>query len=129
MRDLRSEDPLSAEVIGACIEVHRRLGPGLLESVYEHCLCRELEYRGIPFQRQVPLPIEYRELVLECGYRMDVLVGDHILVELKAVEELVPVHAAQVLTYLKLSHRQVGLLVNFNVTALKNGLRRLTLKL
>ena len=114
-------------VVGALIEVHRRLGPGLLESAYETCLCRELALRDLSFERQRDLPVSYKGALLNCGYRVDVVVRDCILVELKAVERLLPIHVAQVITYLRLSGLPVGLLVTFNVRALKNGLRRLWL--
>ena len=120
----RTDDPVTERIIGACIEVHRLLGPGLLESAYEQCLCRELALREIPFRRQVPLPVEYKGTVLDCGYRIDV-VAENVVVELKAVDHLQPVHLAQVLTYLKLGGYPTGLLVNFNVAVLKRGLRRL----
>jgi GxxExxY protein len=113
-------------VIGALIEVHRYLGPGLMESAYEACLCAELVERGLKFDRQRPLPITYKGVHLECGYRLDLVVEDRILLELKAVERLLPIHEAQVVTYLRLSHLPVGLLVNFNSTLLRHGLRRLT---
>ena len=112
-------------IIGAAIEVHRELGPGLLESAYEACLGRELELRGISFQRQVALPVAYKGEELECGYRMDLIVEDEVVVEVKAVDTLLPIHDAQLLTYLRLSGRPVGLLINFNVPFLKNGIRRL----
>ena len=104
------------------------MGPGLLESAYEHCLCRELEWRGIPFRRQVEVGIQYRDTVLDCGYRIDVLVDDHIVVELKSVDTLQPIHIAQVLTYLRLAGYPLALLVNFNVTSLRQGIRRLALR-
>jgi GxxExxY protein len=113
------------EVIGSLIDVHRYLGPGLMESAYEACLCAELTARGLKFERQQPLPISYQGAHLDCGYRLDMVVGDSILLELKAVERLLPIHEAQVITYLRLSQLPVGLLVNFNVTVLRNGLRRL----
>lgn len=113
---------LTEAVIGSAIEVHRLLGPGLLESTYEECLCREFELRELAFQRQRPLLVEYK--VLDCGYRLDVLVGDAVVVEVKAVAGLEPVHQAQLLTYLKLGGWQVGLLINFNVPLLKNGIKR-----
>ena len=121
-------DALTEEIIAAGIEVHRRLGPGLLESTYEHCLCRELSLRGISYRRQAPIPLEYRGTSLDCGYRIDVLVSDRVVVELKSIDQILPVHVAQVLTYLKLSRHPVGLLMNFNVVALKYGLRRVTLR-
>jgi GxxExxY protein len=116
-------------IIGAAIEVHRTLGPGLLESAYEECLCHELRLRGIPFERQRPLPVTYKGLDLECGYRLDLLVHDAVVVEIKAVEALQPIHEAQLLTYLKLGGWKVGLLINFNVPILKNGIRRRVLGL
>ena len=125
----RTDGPATREIISACIEVHRLLGPGLLESAYEQCLCQELALRQIPFQRQVPLPIEYKGVSLNCSYRIDVLVGEQIVLEIKAVEHVQPVHLAQVITYLKLGGYPTGLLVNFNVTALKQGIRRLTREL
>jgi len=115
---------LTKEIIGAAIEVHRALGPGLLESAYEECLCRELSLRGVPFERQVPLPVEFKGLRLDCGYRLDLLVGNTVVVEIKAVESLLSIHDAQLLTYLKLGGWKVGLLINFNVSVLKNGIRR-----
>ena len=116
----------SEEIIGACIEVHRHLGPGLLESAYELCLAHELSLRGLRFERQRPVPVKYKGARLDCGYRLDLVVADTFLIELKAVDHLTPVHQAQVLTYLKLTGLPVALLVNFNVTNLKHGLRRLT---
>ena len=120
-------DSLSYKVIGLAIEVHRGLGPGLLESAYEECLCYELKINDISFRRQVPLPVVYKSIKLDCGYRMDIVVDDKLIVELKAVEKLLPVHEAQLLTYLKLSGRQTGLLMNFNTPVLKDGIRRLVL--
>ena len=116
---------LTEQIIGAAIEVHRALGPGLLESAYEECLCHELTERGLVFQRQFPLPLKYKELKLECGYRLDLLVADTVVVEIKAIETILPIHLAQVLTYLKLGHWPVGLLINFNVPVLKDGIRRI----
>jgi GxxExxY protein len=116
---------LTERIIGAAIEVHRVTGPGLLESAYEECLCYELSQLGLEFKRQVHLPVPYKGLLLDCGYRMDLVVEDAVIVELKAVEHLLPVHSAQLLTYLKLSGRKVGLLMNFNEPALKDGLKRL----
>jgi GxxExxY protein len=118
---------LSKQIIGAAIEVHRLLGPGLLESTYEECLCREFDLRGIPFHRQVPVPVKYKGLSLECGYRLDLLVGDLVIVELKAVDKLQPIFDAQLLTYLRLTNLWLGLLINFNEVMLKDGLRRLVL--
>jgi GxxExxY protein len=114
------------EVIGALIEVHRHLGPGLMESAYEACVCAELAGRRIEFERQRALPMMYKGVRLDCGYRLDLVVRGSILLELKVVERLLPIHEAQVITYLRLSRLPVGLLVNFNVTVLRNGLRRLT---
>jgi GxxExxY protein len=119
---------LTHEIIGAAIEVHRMLGPGLLESAYEECLARELSLRSIPFERQKPLPLVYKDVKLECGYRIDLLVDGRIVVELKAVDALAPIHDAIVLTYLRLSGCKIGLLINFNAAVLKDGLRRLVNK-
>ncbi len=116
---------LTEKVIGAAMEVHRALGPGLLESAYETCLARELAIQGIAFEQQVELPVVYRGVPLSCGYRLDFLVEGELILELKAVEELLPIHEAQVLTYLKLSDKRIGLLINFNVALLKQGLRRI----
>lgn len=116
---------LSNQVIGACIEIHRQLGPGLLESAYEECLCHELTLQGIRFSRQHPLPVVYKGIRLEAGYRLDVLVENSLVVELKAVEALLPVHEAQLLTYLKLSRLPLGLLLNFNVPVLRQGIKRI----
>jgi GxxExxY protein len=116
-------------VIGSAIEVHRKLGPGLLESAYHECLARELVVRSIPFQRQRPLPLEYKGIRLECGYRIDLLIAGLVVVEIKAVEAIAPVHEAQLLTYLRLGGWQVGLLINFNVVVLKNGIHRRVLGL
>jgi len=112
-------------IIGAAIEVHRAIGPGLLESAYEQCLCHELHLRCIPFERQVPLPVEYKGVKLDCGYRLDLVVAGLVVVELKAVERIEPIHEAQLLTYLKLGGWQVGLLINFNVSVLKSGIKRI----
>ena len=116
---------LTEQVIGAAIDVHRALGPGLLESTYRDCFCQELFLRGIPFQREVPVPLEYKGIAVPCGFRLDVLVADFVLLELKSVSKLLPIHEAQLLTYLRLRRLHVGLLINFNVTVLKNGIRRL----
>jgi GxxExxY protein len=104
--------------------VHRQLGPGLLESAYEQCLCHELHLRGLAFQRQVELPIVYKGLKLDCGYRLDLIVENEVVVELKAIERLLPVHEAQLLTYLRLTGKRVGLLINFNVPLLTTGIIR-----
>ena len=117
-------EELSAQIIGAAIEVHKTLGPGLLESAYEESLCHEFTLRGIPFRRQVPLPVVYKDASLDCGYRIDVIAADSVVLELKCVESILPIHEAQLLTYLKLSQKPVGLLINFHVAALKDGIRR-----
>jgi len=119
------EQQITGEIIGAAIEVHRELGPGLLESSYEICLARELELRGISFDFELPLPLEYKGVRLDCGYRLDLLVAGTVIVEVKSVENLAPIHDAQLLTYLKLTGVKVGLLINFNVVVLKAGLKRL----
>jgi GxxExxY protein len=111
-------------IIGAAIEVHRTLGPGLLESAYEECLAHELSQRAIPFERQRPLPLEYKAVRLDCGYRLDLLVAGLVVVEIKSVEALQPIHDAQLLTYLRLGGWSTGLLINFNVVVLKDGIRR-----
>ena len=120
-------DSISAMVIGAAIEVHRVLGPGLLESAYEECLCHELNLRGIVFERQVPLPVDYKGVRLDCGYRLDIVLPGKLVIEVKAVEALAPIHDAQLITYLKLSGIRTGLLLNFNVPLLRDGIRRLVL--
>ena len=116
---------LSNRIIGAAIEVHRALGPGLLESTYEECLVDELTLQGVSVRRQVPLPISYKGVLLECGYCVDVIVEDLVLLELKAIERLMPIHEAQVLTYLRLKKLWLGLLINFNVAILRDGVKRL----
>ena len=116
-------------IIGAAIEVHRHLGPGLLESAYEECLCEELTLRKIPFKRQLALPVIYKNKKLDIGYRIDLLVNDEVVVELKTLEAILPIHEAQTLTYMRLSGKQVGLILNFNVTVLKNGIKRMVHKL
>ena len=118
------ENTVTEKIIGAAIEVHRGLGPGLLESAYEECLCYELSRLGLRFERQVHLPVKYKDLKLDCAYRMDLVVEDAVVVEIKSIEELLPIHDAQLLTYLRASEKRVGLLLNFNVVLLKNGLRR-----
>lgn len=117
----------SEEIIGAAIEVHRNLGPGLLESAYEQCLARELALRDISFRTQVPVPVPYKGVMLDCAYRLDFLVGNATIVEVKAVDKLVPLHEAQLITYLKLSKLSVGLLLNFNVPFMKEGIKRMVL--
>lgn len=118
---------LTGAVIGAAIEVHKALGPGLLESAYEECLCHELRLRGKAFHRQVSLPVEYKGIKLDCGYRMDLIVDNSIVVELKSVDKIMPVHEAQLLTYLRLSGLRIGLLINFKVPVLKDGIVRMIL--
>lgn len=118
-------DQLSNIIIGAAIEVHRALGPGLLESAYEECLAYELRLRGVVFERQVPLPVVYKGIKLECGYRLDVLVEQLVIVELKTVDVIEPIHDAQLLTYLRMRGLWLGLLINFNTPVLKRGLKRL----
>ena len=115
---------LTEQVIGAAIEVHKQLGPGLLESAYEECLCHELHLRGISFKRQVPLPVEYKGIKLDCGYKLDILVEDAVILELKCVEKVLPIHEAQLLTYLKMTGKKVGFILNFNVAVLSRGLVR-----
>jgi len=116
---------ISSEIIGCAIEVHKELGPGLLESVYEVCLAKEFVARGIYFERQLFLPVKYKSNILDLDFRIDFLVKDAIVVEIKTVEKLIPVHEAQLLTYLKLSEKRLGLLINFNECLLKNGIRRM----
>lgn len=118
---------LSERVIGLAIDVHRELGPGLLESAYEECLGFELKQAGIQFGRQVGLPIIYKGMRLDCGYRIDLTIEEDLLLEVKAVERLLPIHEAQILTYLRMSGRKIGLLMNFNAATLKEGLRRFVL--
>lgn len=123
---MEAED-LSYNIIGAAIEVHKALGPGLLESAYESCLAYEFSKRGIKFQRQVPLPINYNGVLVDCGYRLDFLIEGSIILELKAVEKLLPIHEAQLMTYVKLSKSILGILINFNVLLLKDGIRRVVI--
>jgi GxxExxY protein len=118
---------LTEAIIGAAIAVHKELGPGLLESAYEECLCFELSQLNIPHTRQVSLPVVYKGMRLECGYRMDVVVDNKVLLELKSIDSVEGIHKAQVLTYLRLSGLKTGLLLNFNVAVLKNGITRLVL--
>ncbi|NWF37957.1 GxxExxY protein [Mariprofundus sp. NF] len=120
-------DALSKKVIGCAIEVHRNLGPGLLESAYEKCLAYELECNGIPYAVQAPVSVEYKSIRLDCGYRIDLLVDNRLIVELKSVDKLLNIHQAQLLTYMKLSEVNTGLLINFNVQILKDGLKRVIL--
>jgi GxxExxY protein len=121
-RDINS---ISGAVIGACIGIHKALGPGLLESAYRECLCHELSIAGLKFERERPLPVAYKAVKLDVGYRMDLVVEDLVVVELKNVERLAPVHSAQLLTYLKLANLPLGLLINFNVPFLAQGIKRI----
>ena len=123
--ETQSFNELTERVIGACIEIHRALGPGLLESAYEECLCYELSQAGMKFERQKPLPVNYKDVKLDCGYRLDLVVEEKVIIVLKAVESLLPIHEAQLLTYLKLSGITLGLLINFNVAMLKQGIKRI----
>ena len=116
---------ITAMIIGVCIDIHRELGPGLLESAYEECLCYELSRAGLAFERQKPVPVSYKDVLLDCGYRLDVVVANKVIVELKTVERLAPIHEAQLLTYLKLTKLPLGLLINFNVPVLKQGIKRI----
>jgi GxxExxY protein len=125
--DMAKFSELSHRVIGCAIEVHRELGPGLLESTYEQCLAHELGLKGISYKIQHPLPVKYKGVVLECGYRIDLLVEDEIILELKSVDELKGIHEAQLLTYMKLAGIKQGFLINFNVQRLKQGLRSFVL--
>ncbi|MCS6885431.1 MAG: GxxExxY protein [Blastocatellia bacterium] len=125
--ELSELNGLTEQIIGAAIEVHRALGPGLLESAYEACLCYELQKRGLHAESQKPLPLVYKEVHLEVGYRVDLLVEGAVIVEVKAAEQLHPIHEAQILSYLKLSGCRVGLLINFNVERLKQGIKRIVL--
>ena len=118
-------DELSSQIISAAIEVHKALGPGLLESAYEQCLCRELELRGVPFVQQQQVPVEYKGVRLDCGYRLDLCVAGRIVVEVKSVSEFLPIHEAQLLTYLRLTDLSLGLMLNFNVPLMKDGIRRI----
>ena len=120
-------DELSRNVIGCAIEVHRNLGPGLLESTYRQCLACELSHADIAFQMEVPLPVRYKGLLLDCGYRIDLLIRRDLIVEIKSVETLLPIHQAQILTYMRLANVSLGLLINFNVTKLQNGIKRFVL--
>jgi GxxExxY protein len=121
------EEELTEKIIGAAIEVHRELGPGLLESAYAACLAHELRLRGLQIRTEVPLPVVYKGVRLDCGYRIDIIVEERVLLELKTVERIIPVHEAQLLTYLKLSNIKVGLLMNFHSQVLKNAIKRMAL--
>jgi GxxExxY protein len=118
------DETLTEQIIGAAMEVHRQLGPGLMESVYQACLAHELDLRGIKWEREKLLPIIYKGAHLDCGYRLDFVVADKVIIELKAIDQLLPIHEAQLLTYLKISGCKVGLLINFNVPLLKHGIKR-----
>jgi GxxExxY protein len=117
-------EQLTGQIIGSAIEVHKALGPGLLESAYEECLCRELRLRGLGFERQITVPVIYKGLSLDCGYRIDLLVDRAVVVELKSVDTVLPIHEAQLLTYMKLLEKRVGLIINFNVPILTKGIFR-----
>ena len=117
-------EELTQQIIGAAIEVHKILGPGLMESVYEECLCLELNLRGLSFKRQLPVPVLYKGVTLNCGYHLDVLVENAVILELKCVERILPVHEAQLLTYLRLLDKAVGFIINFNVPVLRQGIVR-----
>ena len=121
-------EKLGDVVLEAATEVHQLLGPGLLESVYQTCLCKELELKGIFFQKHVLLPIQYKKFQLDAEYTIDIMVDNEIIVELKAIDELQQVHEAQLLTYLKLAHKKLGLLINFNVPKLKNGIKKINVE-
>jgi GxxExxY protein len=127
MNVARKNDELTERIIGLAIEVHRLLGPGLLESTYEECLCLELKRSDVGFKRQVSLPVIYKGLKLDCGYRLDLVVDNRVIVEVKSIERLIPIHEAQLLTYVKLSNIRTGLLLNFNCVVLKDGIRRMML--
>ena len=120
-------DELSNKVRGCAVEVHRELGPGLLETAYEQCMAYELSRANIPFRLQVGLPVQYKQTQLDCGYRIDLLVNDELIVELKSVEHVLRIHEAQILTYMRLAHLRVGLLINFNVPLLRSGIKRFLL--
>ena len=122
--DRGSGRDLTERIIGCAMEVHRALGPGLLENVYEECLCYELKQQHLPHDKQVPLPVIYKGVALDCGYRMDIVVAQTVVVELKTVDHILPVHEAQLLTYLKLSKLHIGLLLNFHTAVLRDGIRR-----
>ena len=125
MRENDRLDEISHRIIGAAIEVHRHLGPGLLESAYQSCLAFELKQLGLEVEEQKPLPVVYKQVKLDCGYRLDLVVEDEIIVEIKAIEKLLPIHDAQLLSYLRLAKKRAGLLMNFHVPVLKNGLKRI----
>ena len=122
---IKEEDRLSKDIIGAAIEVHRHLGPGMLESAYEKCLCKELEIRNIEFEKQKPLAVVYKGITLDCGYKLDVVVEGKVILELKSVNKFESIHDAQLLTYLKIEDLKLGILINFNVPVLKDGIKRI----
>ena len=123
------ENQVSEKIVAACIEVHRHIGPGLLESAFEECLCRELSLREIEYERQKKLPVDYKGVHLDCGYRMDMIVEDCVVLELKSVKTYLPIHKAQLLSYLKLADKKLGLLINFNVNLMVDGIKRVANKL
>jgi GxxExxY protein len=125
MEPTSEQDFLARQIVDSAFAVHKSLGPGLLESVYEQCLAQELLFRNIPLERQVGIPLVYRNARIDAGFRMDMVVAGAVVVEVKAIEKLIPLHQAQVLTYLKLSGYRLGLLINFNVVLIKDGIRRL----
>ena len=125
MEDMMNINQLSSRIIGAAIEVHKTLGPGLLESAYEDCLCHELNIQGLLFEKQKPLPIVYKQKKLDCGYRLDIVVEKSVIIELKSCEKIEPIHKAQLLTYLKLSGLNLGLILNFNVPLMRDGIIRI----
>lgn len=124
---MEERDPFTGKIIGCAIEVHRELGPGLLESTYQQCLAHELYLNGIPFQLECLMPVEYKGIRLDCGYRIDILIEDRLILELKAVDEIIGIHKAQLLTYMKLAKIGTGLLINFNVQKLVDGIQRFKL--
>jgi GxxExxY protein len=120
-------EPLSKQIIGCALDVHKILGPGMLESAYEECLVYEMKQKSLKFERQKPIPVLYKEIKLDCGYRIDLLVENQIIVELKSLDLLSKIHTAQILTYMRFANIKTGLLINFNVTVLKNGIKRFVL--
>ena len=122
---METKDPLTSKIIECAIEVHRELGPGLLETAYEKCLCYELQKAGFVVESQIDMPVVYKEVELDCGYRLDVVVNREVILELKTVDKLLPIHEAQLLTYLRLARIRIGLLLNFNVPCLKDGIKRM----
>jgi len=123
----KQRDPFTEKVIGCAIEVHRTLGPGLLESTYQQCLAYELNKSSIPFRLESPMPVTYKDIRLDCGYRVDMLVDERLILELKSVENVKDIHKAQLITYMKLAHIQTGLLINFNISRLTDGIQRFRL--